>query len=106
MSQASNVISLPVEKLTFEADDFHGEEIITRYDENRTLVVFCQHFLECSPKQMKKKLAALEASDELQDDVVQRLISDFEACADDYKALSVLFDSAAARMIAVHRGLI
>jgi hypothetical protein len=107
MSQATNIITLPVKKLAFSADDFMGVELLTKYDANRTFVVFCQRFLECSPEQMKKKIAALEAHDGLDSNtVVQHLIDDFEALVVEYEALSHLFDSAAARLTAVHRGLI
>jgi hypothetical protein len=58
---------------------------------------------------MKKKISALEAAEGtngIGDNVVQRLISDFETLAVEYEALGQLFDSAAARLTVVHRGLV
>jgi hypothetical protein len=49
-----------------------GCEITTKYDGNRAYVVYCQRLLECSPKQMKEKIAVMEASEDLGEGVVQR----------------------------------
>jgi hypothetical protein len=59
MAESTNVVTLPVKRLTFSADDFMGFELTTKYDDNRTYVVYCQLFLECSPKQMKEKIAVI-----------------------------------------------
>jgi len=100
----TNVVAFPVKKITFTADNFKGVELITKYDANRTYLVFCQRFLECSPQQMKKKIAVMEGIGDIGKNPVQALIDDFETLAIEYDALSHLFDSAAARLTAVHRG--
>lgn len=103
MAQAARILPFPSRKITFKADDFHGVELLAKYDANRTYVVFCQRFLECSPQQMKEKAETINATAGV--DAVELMINDFRTLATEYEALSHLFTSAAARLTAVQRGL-
>lgn len=106
MPQAANVIPLPVEKFTFEAVEFEGTKMPDQYTSNSVYVAMLQKILECSPKQLKKALSRLEGSDQCGDEPVEKLIADFEEVAKDYAALSELFETGAARLIAVKNKLI
>lgn len=79
MARAAKVLAFPTTKITFKADDFHGVELLAKYDANRTYVVFCQRFLECSPQQLKEKAATIDITAGV--DAVEHMINDFRTLA-------------------------
>jgi hypothetical protein len=106
MAQAAQIVSLPVEKLTFTAEVINLKKVLAKYDDNRSMVAIAMTTLTKSPAEMKKFVAKMEAAGDLPDDIVSITIDNYSELAADFEALAGLIRSAAARMTVVQQRLI
>ena len=106
MSQASNVISLPVEKITFEAIKIDSRKALATYEGHKPFIQAAIAMATLSPAGLKKRVAQLEGSSKSETDTIPNLIDDFETLSEALCALAELVVSVRHRLIAVNAKLI
>lgn len=98
---AAQIIAFPLpEKITFRPLKISAGQVIDCYDHHRGPVFLAVNLLSKTPADLKEECGAAGG------DKIPSLISEFEAMSRDFRALSEMLDSSAARLSAAHRGLV